>query len=66
MSGRGIYRGGTLLMNLVLMAIGVAVLVRTASAGGSALAVGYLIGGGLADRRRPAAVAPLEDCAVSG
>lgn len=47
MSGRGIYRGGTLLMNLVLMAIGIAVLVRTATAGGSALAVGYLIGGGL-------------------
>ena len=47
MSGRGVYRGGTLLMNLVLMAIGVAVLVRTVSAGGSALAVGYLIGGGL-------------------
>jgi hypothetical protein len=47
MSGRGIYRGGTLLMNLVLMAIGVAVLVRTVTAGGSALAVGYLIGGGL-------------------
>ena len=47
MSGRGIYRGGTLLMNLVLMAIGVAILVRTASAGGSVLAVGYLIGGGL-------------------
>ena len=33
MSGRGIYRGGTLLMNLVLMAIGVAVLVRTATVG---------------------------------
>jgi hypothetical protein len=47
MSGRGIYRGGTLLMNLVLMAIGVVVLVRTVTAGGSALAVGYLIGGGL-------------------
>jgi hypothetical protein len=47
MSGRGIYRGGTFLMNVVLMAIGVAVLVRTATAGGSVLAVGYLIGGGL-------------------
>ena len=47
MSGRGIYRGGTFLMNLVLMVIGVVVLVRTATSGGSALAVGYLIGGGL-------------------
>ena len=47
MSGRGIYRGGTLLMNVILMAIGIAVLVRTATAGGPALAVGYLIGGGL-------------------
>jgi hypothetical protein len=34
-------------MNLILMAIGVVVLVRTATSGGSALAVGYLIGGGL-------------------
>jgi hypothetical protein len=47
MNGRNIYRGGTFLMNVALMAIGVAVLVRTATAGGSALAVGYLIGGGL-------------------
>jgi hypothetical protein len=47
MTGRGIYRGGTFLMNLVLMGIGVAVLVRTATAGGSAFSVGYLIGGGL-------------------
>jgi hypothetical protein len=46
-SGRGIYRGGTFLMNVILMVIGIAVLVRTATAGGSALAVGYLIGGGL-------------------
>ena len=47
MSGRGIYRGGTFLMNLILMGIGVAVLVRTATAGGAAFSVGYLIGGGL-------------------
>jgi hypothetical protein len=46
-SGRNIYRGGTFLMNLLLMGIGIAVLVRTATSGGSALAVGYLIGGGL-------------------
>jgi hypothetical protein len=47
MSGRGIYRGGTLAMNLILIVIGFAVLVRTATAGGPVLAVGYLIGGGL-------------------
>jgi hypothetical protein len=47
MSGRGIYRGGTFLMNIVLIVIGFAVLVRTATAGGPILAVGYLIGGGL-------------------
>ena len=47
MSGRSIYRGGTFLMNVALLVIGVAVLVRTASAGGSGLSVGYLIGGGL-------------------
>jgi hypothetical protein len=47
MSGRGVYRGGTFVMNLILMAIGVVVLVRTATSGGSTLAVGYLIGGGL-------------------
>ncbi len=46
-TGRGIYRGGTFLMNLILMGIGVAVLVRTAVAGGAAFSVGYLIGGGL-------------------
>jgi hypothetical protein len=47
MSGKGIYRSGTFAMNLVLLVFGVIVLVRTAVAGGSALAVGYLIGGGL-------------------
>jgi hypothetical protein len=46
-SGRGVYRGGTFVMNVILMAIGVAVLVRTATSGGGAFAVGYLIGGGL-------------------
>jgi hypothetical protein len=34
-------------MNLILMLIGAIVLVRTATAGGSTLAVGYLIGAGL-------------------
>jgi hypothetical protein len=47
MSGRGIYRGGTFAMNLILILIGAIVLVRTATAGGSTLAVGYLIGAGL-------------------
>ena len=47
MSGRGIYRGGTFLMNLALMVIGLAVLIRTAAAGGTLLSVGWLIGGGL-------------------
>jgi hypothetical protein len=47
MSGKGVYRGGTFAMNLVLLVFGVIVLARTVVAGGSALAVGYLIGGGL-------------------
>jgi hypothetical protein len=47
MSGRNIYRGGTFAMNLLLIVFGAVVLVRTAIAGGSALAVGYLIGAGL-------------------
>jgi hypothetical protein len=46
-SGRGIYRSGTFAMNLILVVIGLVVLGRTATSGGSALAVGYLIGGGL-------------------
>jgi hypothetical protein len=45
--GRNIYRGGTFAMNLLLIVFGAVVLVRTAIAGGSALAVGYLIGVGL-------------------
>jgi hypothetical protein len=46
-SGRNIYRGGTFAMNLLVILFGVVLLVRTAVAGGSTLAVGYLIGGGL-------------------
>jgi hypothetical protein len=46
-SGRNIYRGGTLAMNVLVIAFGLILLVRTAYAGGSTLAVGYLIGGGL-------------------
>ncbi len=45
--GRNIYRGGTFAMNLVVIVFGVVLLVRTAVAGGSTLAVGYLIGAGL-------------------
>jgi hypothetical protein len=46
-SGRGIYRGGTFALNVILIVFGLIVLVRTAMAGGSTLAVGYLIGAGL-------------------
>jgi hypothetical protein len=46
-SGRGIYRGGTFALNVILIVFGLVVLVRTAVAGGSSLAVGYLIGAGL-------------------
>lgn len=46
-SGRNIYRGGTFAMNLLVIVFGVVLLVRTAVAGGSTLAVGYLIGAGL-------------------
>ena len=46
-SGRGIYRGGTFALNVILIVFGLIVLVRTATAGGSTLAVGYLIGAGL-------------------
>jgi hypothetical protein len=46
-SGRNIYRGGTFAMNLLVILFGVVLLVRTAVAGGSTLAVGYLIGAGL-------------------
>jgi hypothetical protein len=45
--GRNIYRGGTFAMNLLLIVFGAVVRVHTAIAGGSALAVGYLIGVGL-------------------
>jgi hypothetical protein len=46
-SGRSAHRGATLALSVVLLALGLAVLVRTAVAGGSALAVGYIIGVGL-------------------
>jgi hypothetical protein len=47
MSGRSAYRGTTYAFSVVLIAIGALALVRTAIAGGSGLAVGYLLGVGL-------------------
>jgi uncharacterized membrane protein HdeD (DUF308 family) len=44
MSGRGVHRGATLAFSVLLLALGLVVLVRTAVAGGSALAIGYVIG----------------------
>jgi hypothetical protein len=41
---RELHRGGTAVMSLLLVAIGVAILVRTIVAGGGALAIGVLLG----------------------
>jgi len=41
---RELHRGGTTVMSLLLVAIGVAILVRTIVAGGGALAVGVFLG----------------------
>jgi hypothetical protein len=41
---RELHRGGTTVMSLLLVAIGVAILVRTIVAGGGALAIGVLLG----------------------
>jgi hypothetical protein len=46
-SGRAAYRGGSFVMSCLMIAIGALALVRTAAAGGSGLAFGYLIGVGL-------------------
>jgi hypothetical protein len=46
-SGRGVHRGATFAFSVLLFALGLVVLVRTAVAGGSALAIGYVIGVGL-------------------
>ena len=47
MSGRSAYRATTMTLSAVMILIGVAALVRTATAGGGGLAVGYLLGIGL-------------------
>ena len=47
MSGRAVYRSGTALMSIALIAIGAAAIVRTAAAGATGPAVGYLLGAGL-------------------
>jgi uncharacterized membrane protein HdeD (DUF308 family) len=46
-SGRSVHRGATLAFSVVLFALGLVVLVRTAVAGGSVLAIGWVIGVGL-------------------
>jgi hypothetical protein len=46
-TGRSVYRATTLTMSAVMILIGVAAIVRTATAGGDGLAVGYLLGIGL-------------------
>jgi hypothetical protein len=45
-SGRSLYRGTTFAFSIVLIVLGLIALVRTAVAGGSGLAVGYLLGAG--------------------
>jgi hypothetical protein len=45
--GRNAYRGTTWLLSAVLVVLGVVALVRTAFAGGSATALGYIVGLGL-------------------
>ncbi len=47
MSGRTVHRRVTLALSAAMIAIGIAVLVRTVAAAPGGLAVGYLIGVGL-------------------
>jgi hypothetical protein len=42
--GRGVHRGATLVLSLAMVAIGIAMLVRTVGAGGGPLAVGTVVG----------------------
>lgn len=44
MSGRDVHRGGTVLLSVALLVIGVALIVRTIVAGGGAGAVGIILG----------------------
>jgi len=46
-SARSAYRGSTYVLSGAMIVVGIALLVRTAFAGASGIAVGYLIGGGL-------------------
>ena len=43
-SGRGLHRGATLVLSAAMVVIGLAILVRTLSAGGGPLALGTLLG----------------------
>ncbi len=43
-SGRGLHRSSTLLMSAVMVVLGLAILVRTFSAGGGPLAIGTVLG----------------------
>jgi uncharacterized membrane protein HdeD (DUF308 family) len=43
-SARGAYRSATFVFSAVMVVLGVLVLVRTASAGGGGIALGYVIG----------------------
>jgi hypothetical protein len=43
-SGRDVHRGGTVLLSVALLVIGVALIVRTIVAGGGAGAVGIILG----------------------
>ena len=43
-SGRGVHRGTTLVLSAAMVVIGIAILVRTFSAGGGPLALGTVLG----------------------
>jgi hypothetical protein len=42
--GRGVHRGVTLMLSAAMVAVGIAMLVRTIGAGGGPLAVGTVVG----------------------
>ena len=42
--GRGLHRGATLLLSAAMVAVGIAMLVRTLGAGGGPLALGTVLG----------------------
>jgi hypothetical protein len=43
-NSRGAYRTGTLLMSVLLTMLGLGIITRTALAGGSGVAIGYIMG----------------------